>query len=80
MTGSGRSRGLFHQEEDPILCEQIIKVCWKVVDRNPMNLKRNEFGFYAPINTCMPFNEETETLTVLQEHFVVGFRSERFSV
>ena len=59
VMGDRRNHGLFHKEEDPILSEQVIKVCWKEISRPPLKLKIEDYGFYAPINTCMPLNLQT---------------------
>ncbi len=80
IMGGRRANGLFNKEEDPILCEQVLKVSWKVIDKTYLNLGRNDYGFYAPINTCMPLNDKCATLKVLQKYFKVEFKSDYFKV
>lgn len=80
IMGDRRNHGLFHFEEDPILCEQVIKIDWKIIDIIPLRMKKEEDGFFAPINTCMPLYNESATLKRLQVHFDATFISKKFTV
>lgn len=80
VMGDRRNHGLFHLEDDPVLCEQVIKVEWKVIDKEPLWIGKNEDGFFAPRATCKSLNEQSPTLKKIQEHFKVIFISEKFKV
>jgi hypothetical protein len=73
IMGDRRNHGLFHLEEDPILCEQVLKVDWKVIDKNPLWMSKNEEGYFSQIATCVSLNSEHSTLLRIQSHFEVTF-------
>ncbi|RYE55219.1 MAG: hypothetical protein EOP48_10665 [Sphingobacteriales bacterium] len=78
IMGDRRNHGLFHLEEDPILCEQVLRIEWKEVDKNPLWMEDDEPGFFARINTCFLLNNEPATLKRLQNHFDIIFISNNF--
>ena len=73
IMGDRRNHGLFHLEEDPILCEQVLKVDWNVLDKTPLWMGKKEDGHFSRRGTCVSLNNEESTLLRIQSHFEVKF-------
>ena len=80
IMGDTKNHGLFHLNTDPVLCEQVIKVDWKEINKSPLWMGKEEDGYFAKRPTCLSLNSETDTLRRLQDHFNVKFISDNFSI